>query len=166
MEKTYFIGGIDYLNRSFGADISYEMLQSALVGDAISYDNKLKYKHKLDSAFYFITAHDKHREKLDNGQKIKVEYFYEFWLVQESFNIYRQAIRNPIDTTSLDVTYEQYMTIDTDNFPQVLTMEIESPKDTIKMEMKNSKVKRNEKVTFPFRITDKYTRIEWNSLVT
>jgi hypothetical protein len=50
--------------------------------------------------------------------------------------------------------------IEGQKFPEKESITITSPDDVSTMELNFSKIKLNKELTFPYRISDKYTRIE------
>jgi hypothetical protein len=60
----------------------------------------------------------------------------------------------------MQIQYSQYLDIEGQKFPEKESITITSPDDVSTMELNFSKIKLNKELTFPFRISDKYTRIE------
>lgn len=162
ISKEYFIGDFDYLNRVMGTEFHYDMLEDLLIGDAIGYDSTSNYDTDIDSTFYLISSLSKRkiRKALTMGAESKEKYIYRHWLEPKTFQMNRQMVNNLSDSTSIDVGYSEYLEIEDQVFPGKEQIIIYSPADTGSLELKISRLKRNIPLTFPFRVTDKYTQIE------
>ncbi len=168
IRKEYFIGDVDYLNRVMGSEITFDMLQDLLVGDAIGADSldansdRQKYDTSIDSVFYLAASHSKRkiRKALEEGADSEIDYIYRYWLDPVSYQMNRQMVNKLSDTTSIEVGYSEYLEVGEQLFPGKEVITITSPRDTGYIEMEVSKVKYNEEVTFPFRVGSKYTRIK------
>ena len=162
IKKEYFIGEIEYLKQLTNTDVNYEMLEQLLVGNAIGYDTTINYSAEVDSAFYLISSISKRKIKkaLQQGAKSKEEYIYRHWLDPKSYRINRQLVNKLSDTTSIEVGYSEYLELESQFFPGRADIAITSPSDSGTVELSNSKLKLNVPITFPFKISSKYTKRE------
>jgi len=162
IKKEYFIGSVDYMTKLTDLDLSYSNFQDVLTGNAIGYSEQTTYDTRSDSAFYLICSpnYRKISKAIQLGAKSKIIYLYRFWLDAESYKMNRQIVNNLSDTTSIEAGYSQYLEIEGQLFPKKHKIVMTSTKDTGVIELGLSKIKINEKLTYPFRISEKYTRIE------
>jgi hypothetical protein len=162
MKKEYFVGEIEYLKRITNIDVNYSMLEQLLVGNTIGFDSTINYATNIDSAFYLISSISKRKIKkaLQQGAESKEEYIYRHWLDPKSYRINKQLVNKLSDTTSIEVGYSEYLEVETQFFPSRTDIALNSPTDSGRLELKNSRLKWNIPITFPFKISSKYTKIE------
>ncbi|MBL4706646.1 MAG: DUF4292 domain-containing protein, partial [Flavobacteriales bacterium] len=61
--KEYFIGDFAYINQLVGSEITYEILEQMLIGNAMGYDSTTRYATDIDSAFYLVSSLSKRKIK-------------------------------------------------------------------------------------------------------
>lgn len=161
--KEYFIGEFAYLNAMLGTDLNYGMLQDLVVGDPLAFDTSGTYYTDVDSAFYLLSSlpTKKIEKELAKGEGSDEEYIFRYWVHQyldtvQDYQINRQMVNKLSDTTSIEVRYSEYLMDSSVVMPMQEEIWICSPSDTGSIEMSFSKLRINEPVTFPFRITSKY----------
>jgi hypothetical protein len=162
IKKEYFVGSIDYMSKLTELDLSYSTFQDVLTGNAIEHNPQTSYDTKVDSTSYLICSPNSRRisKALELGAKSKVKLLYRYWLDPENYKMNRQIVNNLSDTTSIEAGYSQYLEIEDQLFPKKQKIIMTSMKDSGVIELNLSKIRINEKLSYPFRISDKYTRIE------
>jgi len=162
LTKEYLISSSKNLVYFIDSGLNYNSIQDILVGNPIGYDKEQKYDSKVDSAFYQLSSMNNRKIKkaIQLGAKSKVQYAYQYWMSPQDYQINKQIVNNIWDSTSIQIQYSQYLDIEGQNFPEKESIMIKTPDDRATMELNFSKIKLNKALTFPFRISDKYTRIE------
>lgn len=162
LTKEYLISSYKNLVYFIDSGLNYNSIQDILVGNAMGFGKNLTYHSKIDSAFYLLSSisNRKIKKAIQLGAKSKVHYTYQYWISPHDYQINKQIVNNIWDSTSMQIQYSQYLDIEGQKFPEKESITITSPDDVSTMELNFSKIKLNKELTFPFRISDKYTRIE------
>lgn len=161
--KEYFIGNFDYLNKLFGADIDYQMLEALLIGNSLDFEENNKVHSRVDRKknLYFLSTEKKRKVKKElekNKDKIKKQ-AQVFWLDPVNFKIKELLLSSPETNRSLVGSYSDYKEVETQLIPHNLYLTLES-KTTSNIELKYNKVSIGKSLTFPFKISSKYVQIK------
>ncbi len=152
LEKQYLAFSYNELDKKINVDVSYEVLQSILLGEIPS-GFKFKQKVMQDDDFFILR-----RNKGDFKMTFHVNRLYD--------KIQKVYIDEKKGKSNLFVQYDQFTDINTQTFPFVCKINLDYIKQEIaayklSFDMLYSKVIFDEKdVTFSFKIPQKYQRIE------
>ena len=161
--KEYFIGDFEYLNKLFGADLDYQMLEALLIGNSLDFEENDKVHSRVDrkKELYFLSTEKKRKVKKelkkDKG-KLKQQ-SQVLWLDPMTFKIRELLLSSPETNRSLAGVYSEYKEIDTQLIPHDLRFYLKS-KSSLKIEMKYNKFSIGKSLSFPFKISSKYVQIE------
>ena len=162
-DKKYFFKDIQFINDEYGLNVSYDLLQDLLTGNAVGYEKKGKYKVVDDSSYYQLTTHKEKKiakwmEKHPKNEDKMVFIRYQFY--PSNFKMAHLRIEDVSDTTSLSVENYNYKDYDGGPHPEVIRVFGSSSRDSIRLELIFQKVEWNEKQEFPFNIGENYERID------
>ncbi len=161
--KEYFIGDFDYLNKLFGADLDYQMLEALLIGNSLDFEENNKVHSRVDRKkdLYFLSTEKKRKVKKElkkDKDKIKKE-AQVLWLDPVTFKINQLLLSSPETDRSLMGSYSDYREIDTQLIPYMLHFNLKS-KTSSKIEVKYTKFSIGKSLTFPFKISSKYVQVK------
>lgn len=162
INKTYFIGDYPTINNLLGTNIDFDIIQSLLIGNDLTFYEDGKFRASYDSKEYHLVTAG--RAKLKKYVKNKEDedriYIQNIYLNPESFKITAMKVKEvKKESIKLDAIYSNFEPIVEQLFPHHVIYDItaDSP---ILTEVNYSKVKIDEKQRFPFKISSKYSRIQ------
>jgi hypothetical protein len=166
VDKTYFIGDFDYLNKIFSADLDYQMLEALLTGNSMSFERNEKIRSSIDRKknSYFISTEKKRRVRKEikkDKSKIK-EQTQSLWLNPISYKIEELLLSSPQSRQSLLAKFSDYKEIgngEKQMLPQSLFFELIA-KTPSSINVEYSKLNTSKVLSFPFKIPSKYEQIE------
>jgi hypothetical protein len=163
LKKEYFIGDFNYINKLFGTDLDYQMLEALLVGNSLDFEEGEKVRSKVDrkKELYFLSTEKKRRVKKElqkDKAKIKKE-AQVLWLDPITFKIKELLLSSPETNRSLTGSYSDYKKVETQLVPDKMRFELKSKTNT-RIEVDYSKFSIGKSLTFPFKISSKYVEIK------
>lgn len=162
-DKEYFIGDFDYLNKLFGADMDYQMLEALLIGNSLDFDENNRVNSRVDRKkdLYFLSTEKKRKIKKElkkDKDKIKKQ-AQVLWLDPMTFKIQELLLSSPETNRSLMGFYADYKEIEEQLIPYKLRFELKSNTSNT-IEVNYSKFSIGKSLTFPFKISSKYVQIK------
>lgn len=159
-QKEFYIDDFKTVNRFLNTTVDYSLLEDFFAGNAIGFDyDSTKYKSGIDNGLYILSS-DKIKKMdkiLKKGNNKHREILYRCWINPVNFKCQKIKIDLLLDTTSLIVEYNDWKKIEGGTeFPHSSSITLETPKDTVQLSMKYSKVSINIPQTMPFKLTDSY----------
>lgn len=162
ISKKYFKGDFTYVSQLMNTDIDFEILQSLLVGNSVTfYDEEEKLKPGVNECQYTLGTirKKKLRKVMEKGKELK-EPVQSIYLIPETFKISRILFYDFNPDRSLDAHYGEFEKVDSVQwFPQKMNCVIRAQKN-ISIDIKYSKILLNAEQTFPFKIPGNYEPIE------
>lgn len=162
-KKEYFIGDFKYINKLFGTDLDYQMLEALLVGNSLDFDEDEKIHARVDrkKELYFLSTEKKrkvNKEIKKEKEKIRKE-AQVLWLDPISFKIKELLLSSPETNRSFSGEYSKYKELDTQLVPDKMRFVLKS-NTTSTIEIDYSKFSSGKSLTFPFKISSKYVEIK------
>ena len=163
LKKEYFLGDFKYINKLFGTDLDYQMLEALLMGNSLDFDEDEKIHSRVDrkKELYFLSTEKKRKVKKEikkEKEKIKKE-AQVLWLAPISFKIKELLLSSPETNRSLSGVYSDYKILETQLIPDKIRFELKS-NSTTTIEIDYSKFSSGKSLTFPFKISSKYVEIK------
>ena len=161
LENTYVIGDWFDLNRFLNTNIDYDILQSFLIGNDISFYEEGKFKATIDKNEYKLIAAARGKMKKyirNNNEALKV-FIQNIWLNPETFKITRADVKETRrQNIKLDATYSSFEEISSQLFPREMTYQIIA-ENRIFIDCSFSRINIEKSLTFPFRIPSSFARV-------
>jgi hypothetical protein len=162
MNKTYFMGDYAFVNKFLNTNIDYDILQSFLTGNDLSFYEKGKFRASLDKGQYKLATAGRMKLKfaVHRSQESSNVLIQNIWIDPEHFKITQanvKEIRKP--GTQLEADYSSFEKIGEQLFPKEMTFDI-SADNNLHIKVVFSKININQPMTFPFRIPDGYRQVE------
>ncbi|MDR0969226.1 MAG: DUF4292 domain-containing protein [Lentimicrobiaceae bacterium] len=161
-QKNYFVGESSMLSKLFQTNLDYDILQSLLIGNDLSDYEDNGFKASIEKLEYKLMA--------ANRQKVKKEikkstdqsvYIQHIWLNPDNFKISQINIKEYAenDNRTLAVSYDNFESVvGTQQMPSSLQINLNFDQN-VQLKLSYSNIKINEKLSFPFNIPNKYSKI-------
>lgn len=161
IEKTFFLGNYSFLSSLIGAEIDFDKVQALITAKDFSWCENQDLKVKVDNQLYQLESTQSHKlkkqSKLTNFED--PVYYQSIWINPETFKIDRIKIKElGKENKKILASYKQYRSVDGQKIPYAMDIEFDSEKG-MSVEMVFYKVSLDEKVSFPFSISKKYSEI-------
>jgi len=189
INKTYFFASISELNERLNTDLDYKILEDFIAGRAVGFDPEEKYKATIDTtARYLLTSKnprkvrravemegdpsdedttlgitvDENRLQRAMGNLAEDDLFiFQYWLNAENYRLEEIRINDLRLNGVIEINYSEFEALeDGQQFPHKSSMYVTDKVQSIEIDFEFSKVKLNKPASFPFRISDKYERID------
>jgi len=165
-DSEYFIGDFDYINKLFGADLDYQMLEALLVGNSLEFERNEKVRSSIDRKkhTYYLSTEKKRKVRKEikkDRSKIK-EQTQVLWIDPLTYKINELMLSSPESKQSLYSVFSEYKELNTSNeqlFPYSLYFKLESTTPSV-IEVSYTKLSTGKILSFPFKIPEKYEQIK------
>ncbi len=169
INSEYFYGGYEFFEKMFGLDINYNYFQSIFTNELFTYPDqedvlglkKGNYKNNIDSNQYCLQSlkNRKIRRKLKKrkGTDLIVQKIY---ILPETFKISSIFINEFSQDRTLSIKYSDHYLIDEKLFPEKINFVLKNDTNNVELSIKYTKITNNKKLKFPFKIPEKYSKIE------
>ena len=158
MNNTYFTGDYNYVNKYLNTNIDFDILQSFLTGNDLSFYESGKFRAVLDNNAYKLATAERMKLKKfvrNNSENLRV-LIQNIWIDPENFKITRanvKEIREP--NIQLEALYSSFEKIDEQLFPKEMSFDI-SADNNLSVTVSFSKITLNTAQAFPFKIPQSY----------
>ncbi len=162
INKTFFTGDYAKVNALLDANIDYDIFQTLLLGNDLTYYEDGKFRASYDSKEYHLVTAG--RQKLRKYVKTREDeeriYIQNIFLDPETFKITQMKIKEvKKENKKLDATYSDFNLILEQLFPHHIVYDLLADKP-IRVDLDYTKIGIDEPQEFPFKISDKYARIQ------
>lgn len=149
LDNTYFDGDFSLISEFLGTELTFNNLQSLLLGESLFELNDKTYEADVFDISYVLSPKD---------QNALFEVF--LLLNPTHFKMDSQQIAQPVERRMLQIDYKDYQVVEKQIFPQNIEIfAVEADVETvIKMDFKS--ISLNEELRFPFRIPSGFDPIE------
>lgn len=162
LEKKYFIGDYEYINKRFNVDLEYEVLEAILLGNSIAFEFDEKVKFSTDKEDYYLGNLQKRKAKKADEKPKKIEKEKEevisLWINQNSFKLDKFIFSDLTADRFILGEYKNFMEIEDQLIPEYLRFELQSSQPA-EVELQYSRVSLNQPLKFSFNISSKYEKI-------
>lgn len=162
LQKEYFIGDYNYINKKFNIDLEYQDIQAVLLGNALSFETDEKLKFAIDKEWYYLGNLKKRKaKKADQKPEVierKKEEIISLWLEDSSFKIAKFLLSDLTADRFILGQYSNYQSHNDQLLPEHLSFEIQSNKPT-HIEIDYSRVTLDQSLKYSFHISSKYEQV-------
>ena len=158
--KEFFTGDFNYISKLLHADLDYEMIQSLLVGNSVSFyeeDEKLK-SGIYDGKFLLSTVPKRKFVRVIEQNKELKDPVQGIWLDPSNYKIVRILFNEFNPDREFDASFSKFELVESLLFPHSISYTIKAEKKVF-IQLDYSKVTVNKSQTLPFSIPEKYERI-------
>ncbi len=161
ISKNYFTGDIEFVTDFLDANVDFDVIQSLLIGNDLTYYENGKFRATYDSKEYHLVTSGRRKLKKyiktnDDAQRI---YLQNIYLDPETYKISRMKIKDVAkENQKLEAFYSRNETINDQLFPMQIMYDI-SANSQIEVNMNYSKIVLDQTLKLPFKIPSKYEQI-------
>lgn len=162
INKTYFAGDYRVVNNFLGTNVDYDILQSIILGNDLTYYENGKFRATYDSKeYHLVTAgRSKLKKYIRNEEDASRIYIQNIYLNPETFKITNMKVKEiEGENRKLDATYSNFQNLGEQLFPHTILFDI-SADNPILVDLSYSKIELDKKQGFPFRISSKYDPVK------
>jgi len=162
INKTYFVGDFNFLYKLLETNVDYDVIQSILVGNDLTYYENGKFRASYDSKEYHLVTAGRRKLKkhVKNAYDAARIYIQNIFLHPENFKITKMKIKEiQKENKKLDAFYTDFRDVDGQLFPYHINYDLNA-ENPISVSIDYSKIIINKPFGFSFRIPSKYTKIE------
>jgi hypothetical protein len=162
MNNTYFTGDFGYVNNFLNTNIDFDLLQSFLTGNDLSFYENGKFRASLDKGQYKLSTAERKKLKkfVRNSQENLRILIQNIWIDPETFKITQADVKEiRRENIKLEADYSDYEKIEDQLFPKVMIFEIFAD-NKIAVNVQFSKININTPLTFPYKIPQSYKQIK------
>ncbi len=160
IDKSFFASNFDYINTLVNSTLDYDMLQSFLTGNDFSFYENSSFRAGIDNHEYKLITTNRRKLKkyVRNNMETSIP-LQNIWLNPETFKISRVMIKELVQNgRKLEGVYE-YSLNDGQLMPSSVRFALETIDNKNTIEVDYSKITILNQLDFPFRIPDKYSRV-------
>lgn len=161
LEKTFFAGNYEFINKMINAQVDFDIVQALLTGNDFKWYDYQELKATVDNQLYQLES--AHRSKLKKYSKENAEInviYQSLWLNPFSFKIERIKIKEiKNENKKIDALYSNFKAVDQQIIPFQYDITISANEDVV-VDATFMKVELDTELSFPFNIPSKYEEIK------
>ena len=162
MNNTYFIGDYHYVNNFLNTNIDFDILQSFLIGNDLSFYEEGKFRASLDRGEYKLSTAERMKLKkfIRNSQENLRILIQNIWIDPETFKISQADVKDIRgQNLKLQATYSEYEKVEEQLFPRNMNFEIDAG-NKIHVNIHFNRISINMAQQVPFKIPLSYKQIK------
>jgi hypothetical protein len=162
INNTYFSGDYDYVNKFLNTNIDFDVLQSFMIGNDLSFYENGKFKASLDGGQYKLSTAERSKLKkfVRNSQEQLKILIQNIWIDPETFKITRADVKEiRKQNLRLEANYSLFEKVEEQLFPHEVNFDIYAEKN-IHVFVEFSRININTPQLFPFRIPPSYRQVK------
>jgi len=160
IKQTYLSDKFDYINILLDTDLDFDVLQSFIIGNDLSYYENDKFKAAIENKRYTLTTigRRKIRKFVKEQENLKVM-LQKIFINPETFKIEKIAINEINDNRKIEAKYSQFSEVNDQQFANHVEYEMIADKK-LNMIIDYAKIIINKSFEMPFNIPDNYSKME------
>lgn len=154
LNDTYFLGNHDYINRLFGTDLDFDMIQSLLLGNDFHHYDMERFRASVDRQEYKLATSERRKLKKYSKQSAGTAklFIHQIWLDPDHFRIARSEIKEAgKESLRLESVYRNFNPAGSQMVPGEAEYDIRAG-TKIKVKATFSRISIDIPQQFPFRI--------------
>ena len=161
-ERNYYKGNLDYISEKLDINLSFQMVQNLLLGNAVGLDSLDNIKRSNAKDSYLLSSLNKRKVKQLKQKPEKFdqnEVFYNNWIQPDYLRVVKISIFDLRTDQSALFKYSDYKPIEQQQVAHQINIAIQAAQ-TAALDIDFSRISIEDELTFSFRIPSKYERIE------
>jgi hypothetical protein len=162
INKTYFEGDYRLVNDFLDSNVDFDVLQSILLGNDLTYYEDGKFRATYDSKEYHLVtaARSKLKKYIKTQEDAERIFIQNIFLDIETFKITQMKIKEVgKENKKLDALYTDFHPVSDQLFPYHIRYDLQADKPIV-VELGYSKISIDEPQSFPYKVSSKYSRIQ------
>lgn len=158
INRTYFTGSFKDLNTTFDTDFDYDILQSLILGNDLSFYENNIFKASVDGERYKLSTFGRQKLKkyVKNEDELHKILIQNIWLNPDNYKITANFLKEIKDENrKLATTYSKFNAVGNQLFPYRVSIDLQS-ESLVSIIVNYSRVRVDETVSFPFSIPSNY----------
>ena len=161
LNNTYFLGDYRYFNDFLRTNIDYDILQSFLIGNDLSFYENGKFKASLDNGQYKLATAERTKLKKfvrHSNENLRI-LIQNIWIDPETFKISKADVKEiRRENMKLEANYSKYEKLGEQLFPTIIDFDINA-ENRIGVHVEFSRSNINLEQQFPFKIPQSYQQV-------
>lgn len=162
LDKSYFVGNYELLNKLFNTPFDFDMLQAVLTGNDFNYYENNVFKVAEDALNYRISTVGRKKLKnyVANQSDVDRILIQDVWIDPSTYRILCQQLKEiKNEKCKLLIDYSEFIAVNDEMFPSVCSMKVEAD-NKVGLDITYQKVTVDEEITMPFNIPASYKLME------
>lgn len=162
LNKTFFAGNYQFINKMINAQVDFDIVQAILTGNDFTwYDYQELKATVVQDQYQLESAHRRKMKKHIKANDVVSQVIYQsLWLNPLSFKIEKLKIKEiKNDNKKIVAEYDDFKEVDGQILPTQYNLTI-SANEVIEIDATLIKVNLEKELSFPFNIPSKYTEIK------
>lgn len=164
LKKCYKKEGYSFLKEMFGSDVTYSFMQDLILGHPLAIETIEQLYPVKNDRFYVLGSHDKKAfQRLENMEletEEMEEVFIQYYLDCSNLKLARILVDSPLNGTKIDIKFEERQEIDSLDFPKKTSVKINTPIDSIFINLDYNEPDLNDRKSIHLSIPDSYELCE------
>ena len=158
IDKIFFEGDYQFVNRFLGTSVDFDMIQALVIGNDFQFYETSTFRAAVDGGEYRLSTTGR-RKTVKMVEEDPVPLIQNIWLDPESFKISRVDMKEyGGDSKKLEVRYEDFVKLNDQRIPSKLSFLVTGDQK-ISLSIRYTRTAHDEAVTFPFSIPSEYQRL-------
>jgi len=149
-DKVYFDGDFSLISNWLGTDLSFQQLQSVLLGETMFPLDSGKYKREILDDGYLL---------FPKKQEPLIEHF--ITINPSDFKIKVQEIAQPKVNRILNIEYNTYQSVSQQLLPLLINLSLVDKNTETQVEVTYKNISLNQELRYPFKIPTNYKEISF-----
>lgn len=162
IDRNYFVGDYEYINKRFNIDLEFNTIQSILIGNPIAFEHDEKVSLSIDKEKYYLGNLKKRKVKKADEKPERIEKQKEevisLWIDQNTFKVSNFIFSDLTANRFLTGEYKEFIDVEGQTLPGDLNFDFQSEKPA-KVDLQYSKVSLEGPLKFSFNISSKYEQV-------
>ncbi len=163
LNNTYFVGDYEYLNKYLNTNIDYDILQSFLIGNDLSFYENGTFKADINNGEYrlYTAERSKLKKFVKNNEEALKIFIQNIWLDPGTFKIVQADVKEMRkEHIRLEANYKDFKPIGNQLFPHETEYTIYA-ENQIHVEASFSRITIDEPQQFPFKIPASFHPVKY-----
>lgn len=158
-DREYFVGEFSYIKEVLKTDITFNEIQSLLVGNPIRLDsNENNYLIEENNEIYLSSMSQSKMNQRKSANPPSAKWLIKYW-VNELYKPGKTLLENDSAATQINIIQADFNKVDGQLFPNRTQAEIITPNDSVFIQLNYQRVKINTDMDYDFVIPSHYTPI-------
>ena len=158
-DKCYIRQSMDYIKENFAVEFNYRNIEEIILGLPLDFDSTQKYFQLNDPYNYIISSHKK-RDFKRQDKLGKEDILIRYYLTDDAKGLKGMYIESPSDTASIQIKYLTRENFGLFDIPKEVYIQIQSPRNTMRISMTYDKVEINEPKELILIIPESYGKCD------
>ena len=160
INKKYWMSDFKYLDKLLNIPVTFDMLQSIIMGNYFSYLDETKPRSAYMDNQYYLLSNLVRKKKFRSEEDVDLtkKIIQDVWLSPENYRIVASVTDDRKAKVICELRYSDFRLVETKLFPFHCNINLKSEKP-FKIAVEYSKAGINKPLEFPFNIPDNYEKM-------